>query len=480
VRSRDHPLLYEINTRCWLRQLSERHDRRVTLANVPAEEFAQWVAAGFTDIWLMGVWTTGPLSRAFAKRQKDLRDLCRQFGWSAELDIVGSPYAIADYRVVDELGGDEGLRVFREQLHRHGLRLILDAVLNHVGLDHVWLTVAPQLLMHSEQRRPETFSRQTTGGLRWFAHGKDPHFAAWADTVQLDLRNPKARRACTQILERIAEQCDGVRCDMAMLLLTEVFARTWKDFPGEPFHIDDEFWSEAIAGVRCRHPDFVFIAEVYWNLEETLQQLGFDFTYDKIFYDHIVRREHAALQNHLRRSAAFHRRSIRFLENHDEPRIAGLLSSGEHKAAAALLLAMPGMRLLHDGQTSGFKRKTPVQFGRYLPDAAQPEVAAFYRNLVNCFSATVIGCGAYKFVDALTGDVQNRDIVAIEWSERGRRDVVLVNLSDEPRRCSLPDECGDGVEVLNPLTGEATKQCSGASALSLRLAPHDVRLVRFS
>ena len=57
------PLLYEINTRCWLRELSEKEGTPITLANVPDSMFATWQQIGFTHIWLMGVWTSGPRSR---------------------------------------------------------------------------------------------------------------------------------------------------------------------------------------------------------------------------------------------------------------------------------------------------------------------------------------------------------------------------------------------------------------------------------
>ena len=50
------PLLYEINTRCWLAELSEKHGAKISLANIPESEFAEWEKFGFTHIWLMGVW----------------------------------------------------------------------------------------------------------------------------------------------------------------------------------------------------------------------------------------------------------------------------------------------------------------------------------------------------------------------------------------------------------------------------------------
>src|SRR5579872_6436614 len=211
-----HPLLYEINTRCWLRSLSEREGRRVTLANVPDTEFACWRQLGFTHVWLMGVWASGPRSCAVALDDPLLQRKLNEVlpGWRKK-DVIGSPYAVAGYEVPADLGGDAGLRAFRERLNAQGLKLLLDFVPNHVGLDHPWVTRRPDLLMQSPVKMPGTFPQETVAGLRWLAHGKDPNFPPWADTVQLDYRCPQTRVAMIEQLQSIAQRCDGVRCDMA-------------------------------------------------------------------------------------------------------------------------------------------------------------------------------------------------------------------------------------------------------------------------
>jgi glycosidase len=377
-----HPLLFEINTRCWLRELSSTTGREVTLATVPNKEVARWGKLGFTHIWLMGIWRTGPRSRAVALASPHLREICtKAFGHCNGEEIIGSPYAISHYLVGEDLGGESGLAEFRNRLHEHGLKLILDFVPNHLGLDHDWLTSEPELFVQSAIEKPHTFVHETIRGPRWFAHGKDPYFPAWPDTVQLDYRQPKTRALMIETLQSVAVRCDGVRCDMAMLLLNEVFAKTWRDFPCPGPPAQAEFWADAIFATKQSQPDFLFLAEVYWSLEACLQALGFDYTYDKAFYDYIVRREELKLQQHLidHGTAAA---SIRFLENHDEPRIASLLSVPEQKAAAVLLLSQRGMRLLHDGQIEGKRLHTPVQLGRYLPEAANGEMAGFYESLL--------------------------------------------------------------------------------------------------
>src|SRR5437762_10852315 len=135
-----YPLLYEVNTRAWLRELSDHHQRPIGLGNVPDSEFENWQRLGFTHIWAMGIWTTGARARQAALTHPDLRRVYDQVlpGWS-EADIGASPYAISAYRVPDGLGGETGLGQFREKLHRYELKLILDFVPNHAGVDHQWL-----------------------------------------------------------------------------------------------------------------------------------------------------------------------------------------------------------------------------------------------------------------------------------------------------------------------------------------------------
>ena len=104
-------------------------------------------------------------------------------------------------------------------------------------------------------------------GARILAYGRDPNFPGWPDTLQLNYANPALQAAQMEELLAIAGQCDGVRCDMAMLLLPEVFQRTWGLAPAP-------FWPKAIAAVRRDHPGFTFMAEAYWDLEWDLAAAG--------------------------------------------------------------------------------------------------------------------------------------------------------------------------------------------------------------
>src|SRR5262249_21003887 len=162
-------------------------------------------------------------------------------------------------------------------------------------------------------------------------------------------------------------RCDGVRCDMAMLLLPDVIARTWGDRsrPADgPAPVDEPWWPGAIAAVRKRTADFLFMAGVYWDGEGDLQQQGFDATYDKRPYDGLQAGEAAAVGGHRHADPEFMRRSVRFLENHDEPRAAAAFPPDVHRAAATIAFLVPGLRFIHDGQCEGRTHRISMHLGR--------------------------------------------------------------------------------------------------------------------
>jgi hypothetical protein len=442
-----HPLLYEINTRCWLRELSRKYDRAIGLGEVPAAELERWQKLGFTHIWLMGVWTSGPRSRAEALNNTGLGRAYAQLlpDWQPQ-DVGGSPYAIAYYEVPPEMGGETGLAQFRRDLHQRGLKLVLDFVPNHVGLDHPWVKRRPGLFVQRAERFADTFPEETKDGPRWLAHGKDPFFPGWTDTVQLDYRLATTRAAMLEQLELVAAKCDGVRCDMAMLILNEVFAKTWERFPlsqeatmaGGP-----EFWIESISKVKTRYPDFLFLAEAYWGLEPVLHAQGFDFTYDKTLYDRLVAHDGPGVQHHLLSMLPqFVATGAHFLENHDEHRSASILSVEEIRAAALLIVALPGMCFLHHGQLGGARLKIPVQLVRCPEETEQPEVRRIYERLLLAVQATAVRRGRVQLVrprPVWQGNPTHQNFVIVQWQTSAPAfDLAVVNLAPHRSQCYAP------------------------------------------
>ncbi|MDQ4070186.1 MAG: alpha-amylase, partial [Actinomycetota bacterium] len=280
----EHPGILEVNTWVWLEELSARHGKEITLAEVADADWADLVPPGIDAVWLMGVWERSPTGVLIARREPWLVDFAESYlpDFTPD-DIVGSPYSVRRYVPDERVGGFVGLAIARERLRARGLALLLDFVPNHLARDHPWVSEHPEYFVQGGEvdldEHPGDFVRI---GSSIFALGRDPYFPPWTDVVQVHAFSPGLREASVETLLRIAEHCDGVRCDMAMLVLNDVFARTWGERAGTPPAQD--FWTEVIGGVRESHPEMTFVAEAYWDLEGRLLDPGFDYCYDKRLY----------------------------------------------------------------------------------------------------------------------------------------------------------------------------------------------------
>jgi glycosidase len=443
-----YPALYEINTRVWLRELSRGPARPATFDDVPDEALDRIAGLGFDWVWLLGVWQTGPAGREVSRTNPDLR---REYPLIlpdlTEDDISGSPFAIRDYAVHSDFGGDGALARLRARLGRRGVRLMLDFVPNHTGPDHRWAWEHPEYYVHGGEedlaREPGNFCRvETARGPAVLARGRDPYFPGWPDTLQLNYRHAGFREAMKGQLGRIADACDGLRCDMAMLVLPDVFAGTWGDrsrsADGSPPE-DLTFWPEAIAHVRERHPEFLFMAEAYWDLEWTLQQLGFDQTYDKRLYDRLRARDTTATRGHLHAHHEFQVRSTRFLENHDEPRAAAEFPPDVHQAAAVVTFLVPGLRFFHEGQLEGREVKLSVHLGRRPDESVDLDLRDFYLRLLEVLRRPEVRGGRWCLLDcwqAWDGNYSNYNYIAFGWEgDDGRRLLVAVNYGSTRAQC---------------------------------------------
>jgi glycosidase len=425
-----HPLLYQVNTRVWLTGLGARLGRVATLDDVPESALADWAALGFDWIWFLGVWSTGPLSRAVSRSNPEWRrEFERTLPDLRAEDIGGSCFAVAGYTVACELGGDAALGRLRERLARHGLRLMLDFVPNHVGLEHPWIDEHPEYFFSGTDvdvaRRPTDFA-WAGRSRRVVACGRDPYFPGWPDTAQLNYGEAGVRRAMSAELRRVAERCDGVRCDMAMLLLPEVFERTW-GVASPPF------WPDAIAAVRRERPDFRFLAEVYWDLEWTLQQQGFDYCYDKRLYDRLREGPARPVREHLRAGPEYQARLARFLENHDEPRAAEAFPPGRREAAAVLAYLVPGLRFFHQGQFEGRRARISPHLVRAPEEPTDPVCTAFYERLLGILRLPALRTGTWSLLGnapAWEGNASGECLVAFAWEgNRAGRFLVTVNFA---------------------------------------------------
>lgn len=433
---RRYPHLYEVNTCLFIRRLSQKYGRPVTLATVPEKEWQVLVRQGFDLVWLMGVWQRSPGARQKALLYKGLRQEYDRAlsGWTEE-DIAASPYAVYSYELDASLGNPAELAQLKSKLNRLGLGLILDFVPDHVALDHPWTRSHPRRFIQGEKAdaraHPVLFFSSEGGAC--FAHGRDPHFPPWTDTAQLNFYSTDLRQALIKELMRITEVADGVRCDMAMLALNDVFQEIWGEYANYP-RPDTEFWAEAITQVKQRRPDFLLIAEVYWDRERQLQQLGFDFTYDKLFYDRMRFSGSKDIRGHLMMEESYQQRSVRFIENHDEERAIVAFGRERSLAAAVVLGTVPGLRLFHDGQLEGRRVRLPIQMVRQPEEAADAEVAHFYEKLLTVCNSPDFHEGEWSLLGvSQSGESSDSYLNILAWCWRcGEKfKTVVVNYSPE-------------------------------------------------
>jgi glycosidase len=381
-------LIFEINTRVWLKQLSARYDRSMTLANIPDAEYQQLKKLGFQAVWLMGVWRSSNKGREIALSDEGLRqEFLRVLPDFKDEDIECSPYSIAGYEPEASLGGKEGLIEFKERLHKHGMKLILDFVPNHLALDHPWIKEHSEYFVNGTIQDVQNASRSffLVENETVLAYGKDPYFPAWTDVAQLNYFNPQTRKAMQGELSKVGSFCDGVRCDMAMLILKRIQKQIWGDrvYAGNKFdEPQTEFWQDAIAEVKKINPDFFFIAEVYWGLEAELVSLGFDYAYDKIFYDALKEADIERLRENFTDEGQLAKKRLRFIENHDEDRAVAVFDNEKSKAACLLMLLASGSHLVYQGQMEGFSKKLPIQLIRRPKEEINGEVFLFYEKLL--------------------------------------------------------------------------------------------------
>lgn len=434
----DKLFIYEINTFVWLNTLSHHYGTPITLATVPDETLDALAAPGVDIIWLMGAWTRSPYGIQNALKWKHqyrsaLPDL-------TDDDVIGSAYSISAYEIAPAIGGRDGLAKLRLRLRERGLRLMLDFVPNHVGIDHPW-TKKPGFIIQGHEddlhwRSSDFFSaHDENGNPIVLAHGRDPNFSGWADTAQLNAFNPALRHAVTETLIDIAGQCDGVRCDMAMLLCNDIFAHTWRGYTGPV--PDQDFWPEIIPQVRADHPDFIFLAEVYWGREPQLLHQGFDYCYDKILYDRVVAADIERLRHHLLMPLEYQKQMMRFIENHDEPRAYATLGPRGSYPAATLICTLPGGTLLNDGQFVGRSVKLPVQITRQPEETLYPELEQYYLHLLEETSNTLYQNGEFTVFSVQPGEQHDnscRSLLAYGWHEGGEYRLIIINLT--PHRAS--------------------------------------------
>ena len=428
-------VIYEINTATYLHDLSMRMGSSVTLGTIPDEIWDEIAGYGTNTVWFMGVWRRSPIARAMAVKEPFLRDALPDV---KRADVLGSAYSVNEYVVDEHFGGNDGLRVARAKLKERGLRLMLDYVPNHVAIDHPFTRHNPEYLLPGTAQElaehPDAFV-QTPSGI--VAKAKDPTFPPWSDVVQLNAFSLPARHAFTDTIKHIASMCDAIRCDMAMLMMNDVFAKTWGKRAGPVPRKD--FWPQIIESVKSDYPDFQFLAEVYWKREQQLIKQGFDMCYDKEFYDELLLAQAASIRRRLEKAIRLQKPLLHFIENHDEERAAKTMQPPHHKAAAIIAAFAPGALLLHEGQFEGRAQRVPVQLSRRPHEDIDEDTQSFYSGLTSVLKRVSLDHARFSMIEARTHFLRRKSphVIAWQWRTSLGKTLVVVNLSPQINKVYL-------------------------------------------
>mgnify|MGYP002336134975 CR=1 FL=1 len=490
----DKLFIYEINTWVWLNKLSQQYGKKITLDNVPDEALDRLDKPNVDFIWLMGVWKRSEFARKNAL--KYMHEYVGALPDLTEDDVIGSAYSIADYQVDERIGGREGLAKLRARLKERNLGLILDYVPNHVAVDHPWVHEHPDYIImgkpkDARERQSDFFRHKDKRGKTVvLAHGRDPYFPGWSDTAQLNAFNPALRDAVTETLKDIAQQCDGVRCDMAMLMMNEIFGGTWEGYVlGVP---ETDYWPTIIPPIKEAHPEFMFIAEAYWNKEAQILQQGFNFVYDKTFYDRVMEDDVQHLRDHLVASIDYQKHMVRFLENHDEPRAYDRLGPEKSFPAATLICTLPGACLLHQGQFQGYLVKLPVQISRAPVEEDHADLYDHYLKLLKETRDPIYQNGQWYLFDlnsAGEDDETYFNLLAYGWRDeaKGNYRLMVVNITPMASYARLPlgfwGELAGSRWILHDVGDGATYERDGdemtGEGLFIELKPFESHIFRF-
>jgi glycosidase len=400
------------STYVWLDQLSRAFGRDIrTLDAVPDEELDRLARMGVTGLWLIGLWERSKAS----ERIKRMR---------GNADAVASAYSLDDYRIADDLGGEDACANLRHRAWNRGIRLASDMVPNHMGIDSRWVMEHPDwfLSLHEPPYPSYTFSGpdlssddragvvledhywddsdaavvfkrfdRSSGDIRYVYHGNDGTSFPWNDTAQLDFLRAEVREAVIATILDVARRFPVIRFDAAMVLAKRHIRRLWWPQPGAGDGIPSraehamsqaafdrlmptEFWRDVVDRVAAEVPDTLLLAEAFWMLEGYfVRTLGMHRVYNSAFMHMLRDEDNAGYRRVMKETLEFDpqilKRYVNFMNNPDEETAVAQFGKGDKYIGVATLLAtLPGLPMLGHGQVEGFAEKYGMEFRRATLD----------------------------------------------------------------------------------------------------------------
>jgi len=461
----------------WLAQLSQRYGAPVRrLDEIPDEELHLLAQRGVSALWPIGIWRRSAASRAMNRNAGDA-------------DAEGSAYAVAEYVVDEQLGGDAALAALRTRAGAVGIRIVTDMVPNHVAIDGRWVNERPELLLSSAHppfknyrysgenlsAEPGTairiedgyergddaavaFERRAEGSLQYIYHGNDGTNMPWKDTAQIDYLNAEAREAVIQEILSVARRSDIIRFDAAMTLAAQHIRRLWYPARGteaaipsrSEFALSDrefakrlprEFWREVVERVEREIPGTMLLAEAFWLLEGYfVRGLGMHRVYNSAFMTMLRDGKNAEYRTILRDTTAYDpellRRYVNFLTTPDEePAAVGFGIGDRALLAATLASTLPGVPMLGHGQWEGQRERYGMEYRapRTSDPASADHVERYDREIAPLLRARHLFAGVadFRWFDAKGGSKAARESAyAFSNAAGSARSLVIALNSD--------------------------------------------------
>ncbi|MDM7924716.1 MAG: alpha-amylase family glycosyl hydrolase [bacterium] len=405
------------NAYVWLDQLSKTAGTALTrLDQIPDSELDRLAAAGFTGLWLIGLWERSRASRR-------IKQLC------GNPEALASAYSLFDYRIADDLGGEAAFRDLKDRAMRRGIRMASDLVPNHMSIDSIWMTEHPERFVsldyspfpsysfdgpdlsedgrtgifledhyYSRSDAAVVFKRvdRQTGSVRYVYHGNDGTSMPWNDTAQLDYLRPDVREAMIGTILQVARMFPIIRFDAAMTLAKKHFHRLWFPEPGTggaiPSRSDfgmtraqfdaampEEFWRQVVDRVAAEAPDTLLLAEAFWLMEGYfVRTLGMHRVYNSAFMNMLRDEDNAKYRAAIRSTLEFDpeilKRYVNFMNNPDERTAVEQFGNGDkYFGICTLMCTLPGLPMFGHGQIEGFSEKYGMEYRKAYWDETPDE-----------------------------------------------------------------------------------------------------------
>ena len=162
------------------------------------------------------------------------------------------------------------------------------------------------------------------------------------------------------------------------------------------------------------------MAEVYWDLEWTMQQQGFDYAYDKRLYDRLREGHARPVREHFHAGLDYQGKLARFMENHDEPRAAAAFAPGMHEAAAIITYLSPGLRFFHQGQFEGRRKRISPHLVRAPLEPTDGALQRFYDRLLAALRHPTVRDGDWRLLECAPGVGRQLDVGLFRGVRSGR------------------------------------------------------------